>query len=87
MIQSIENRSEKVDFVILWNFLELQVNGLPFNRYTWLTTHNSFAVSGTKSPSGGMLLGPANQEDSVTSQLQVSKNEFSLSIILKIQYP
>lgn len=47
-----------------------KVNGLPFNRYTWLTTHNSFAVSGTKSPSGGMLLGPANQEDSVTSQLQ-----------------
>ncbi|KAL4582267.1 hypothetical protein LXL04_006811 [Taraxacum kok-saghyz] len=47
-----------------------KVNGLPFNRYTWLTTHNSFAVSGTKSPSGGPVLGPANQEDSVTSQLQ-----------------
>ncbi|KAI3500435.1 hypothetical protein L1887_36256 [Cichorium endivia] len=47
-----------------------KVNGLPFNRYTWLTTHNSFAVSGTKSPTGGPVLGPANQEDSVTSQLQ-----------------
>nr|GEY57209.1 PI-PLC X domain-containing protein At5g67130-like [Tanacetum cinerariifolium] len=47
-----------------------KVNGLPFNRYTWLTTHNSFAVSGTKSPTGGLLLGPANQEDDVTSQLQ-----------------
>ncbi|XP_071730940.1 PI-PLC X domain-containing protein At5g67130-like [Rutidosis leptorrhynchoides] len=47
-----------------------KVNGLPFNRYTWLTTHNSFAVSGTKSPTGSPLLGPANQEDDVTFQLQ-----------------
>lgn len=47
-----------------------KVNGLPFNRYTWLTTHNSFAVSGTKSPTGGPVLGPANQEDDITSQLQ-----------------
>ncbi|KAD4888171.1 hypothetical protein E3N88_20244 [Mikania micrantha] len=47
-----------------------KVNGLPFNRYTWLTTHNSFAVSGTKSPTGSPVLGPANQEDDVASQLQ-----------------
>ncbi|KVH92499.1 PLC-like phosphodiesterase, TIM beta/alpha-barrel domain-containing protein [Cynara cardunculus var. scolymus] len=47
-----------------------KVNGLPFNRYTWLTTHNSFAVSGTKSPTGGPVLGPANQEDDITSQLK-----------------
>nr|XP_043614504.1 PI-PLC X domain-containing protein At5g67130-like [Erigeron canadensis] len=47
-----------------------KVNGLPFNRYTWLTTHNSFAVSGTKSPSGGPVLGPANQEGDVASQLR-----------------
>ncbi|KAI7745146.1 hypothetical protein M8C21_005804 [Ambrosia artemisiifolia] len=47
-----------------------KVNGLPFNRYTWLTTHNSFAVSGTKSPTGSPVLGPANQEDDVASQLK-----------------
>ena len=43
--------------------------GLPFNRYAWLTTHNSFAVVGTKSPLGSAIISPPNQEDSVTSQL------------------
>ncbi|GJN01238.1 hypothetical protein PR202_ga18489 [Eleusine coracana subsp. coracana] len=42
---------------------------LPFNRYSWLTTHNSFAVVGTKSPIGSAIIAPPNQEDSVTSQL------------------
>ncbi|PIA46243.1 hypothetical protein AQUCO_01500037v1 [Aquilegia coerulea] len=46
-----------------------KVNGLPFNRYSWLTTHNSFALVGAKDPSGNNLLAPQNQEDSVTSQL------------------
>ncbi|KAM0008227.1 putative PLC-like phosphodiesterase, TIM beta/alpha-barrel domain superfamily [Helianthus debilis subsp. tardiflorus] len=47
-----------------------KVNGLPFNRYSWLTTHNSYALSGSKSPSGSPVLGPANQEDDVSSQLR-----------------
>ncbi|KAI3704661.1 hypothetical protein L1987_74888 [Smallanthus sonchifolius] len=47
-----------------------KVNGLPFNRYSWLTTHNSYALSGSKSPSGSPVLGPANQEDDVASQLR-----------------
>ncbi|KAI3722592.1 hypothetical protein L2E82_33632 [Cichorium intybus] len=47
-----------------------KVNGLPFNRYSWLTTHNSYALSGSKSPEGTPVLGPANQEDDVTSQLR-----------------
>ncbi|XP_071706956.1 PI-PLC X domain-containing protein At5g67130-like [Rutidosis leptorrhynchoides] len=47
-----------------------KVNGLPFNRYSWLTTHNSFALSGSKSPSGTPVLGPANQEDDVATQLR-----------------
>nr|XP_043634644.1 PI-PLC X domain-containing protein At5g67130 [Erigeron canadensis] len=47
-----------------------KVNGLPFNRYSWLTTHNSFALSGSKSPSGSPVLGPANQEDDVATQLR-----------------
>ncbi|ONM15617.1 PLC-like phosphodiesterases superfamily protein [Zea mays] len=44
--------------------------GLPFNRYSWLTTHNSFAVVGTKSPLGSAIISPPNQEDSVTDQLK-----------------
>ncbi|KAJ1273588.1 hypothetical protein BS78_06G293500 [Paspalum vaginatum] len=44
--------------------------GLPFNKYSWLTTHNSFAVVGTKSPLGSAIISPPNQEDSVTSQLR-----------------
>ncbi|KAI3739253.1 hypothetical protein L2E82_29652 [Cichorium intybus] len=46
------------------------MNGLPFNRYTWLTTHNSYALSGSKSLNGSPVHGPANQEDDVTSQLR-----------------
>ncbi|TVU16713.1 hypothetical protein EJB05_40288 [Eragrostis curvula] len=44
--------------------------GLPFNRYTWLTTHNSFAVLGTKSPIGSAIISPPNQEDAVAAQLR-----------------
>lgn len=57
-----------------------QVNGLPFNRYTWLTTHNSFALSGSKSPSGTPVLGPANQEDDVATQLRVSEIVFVVGL-------
>ncbi|KAH7374012.1 hypothetical protein KP509_17G083600 [Ceratopteris richardii] len=42
--------------------------GLPFNRYSWLTTHNSFSIVGEP-----MLTGPRftfyNQQDSITNQL------------------
>ncbi|KAL9245799.1 hypothetical protein vseg_019407 [Gypsophila vaccaria] len=48
-----------------------KVKGLPFNKYSWLTSHNSFAKSGSaKSGTGAFLLAPTNQEDTVTSQLQ-----------------
>ncbi|KAK9109251.1 hypothetical protein Sjap_017311 [Stephania japonica] len=43
--------------------------GLAFNRYSWLTTHNSFARMGAKSDTGSVILTPTNQQDSVTSQL------------------
>ncbi|KAJ7944433.1 PI-PLC X domain-containing protein [Quillaja saponaria] len=46
-----------------------KVKGLPFNRYSWLTTHNSFAVSGAKSATGSAIISPTNQEDSVATQL------------------
>ncbi|CAL9768631.1 unnamed protein product [Musa acuminata subsp. burmannicoides] len=44
-------------------------NGLPFNRYAWLTTHNSFARLGQQSRTGTPVIAPENQQDSVTSQL------------------
>jgi hypothetical protein len=47
----------------------LQGTGLPFNRYSWLTTHNSFAITGTPSATGAPIVSPPNQEDSVTGQL------------------
>ncbi|XP_016504498.1 PI-PLC X domain-containing protein At5g67130 [Nicotiana tabacum] len=47
-----------------------KVKGLPFNKYSWLTTHNSFALSGSKSATGSSILAPTNQEDSITSQLK-----------------
>ncbi|KAL6348069.1 hypothetical protein AAG906_037798 [Vitis piasezkii] len=46
-----------------------KVKGLPFNRYSWLTTHNAFAKLGAKSASGWPILTPTNQQDSITSQL------------------
>ncbi|KAL1567819.1 PI-PLC X domain-containing protein-like protein [Salvia divinorum] len=46
------------------------VKGLPFNNYTWLTTHNSFARTGSNSGTGSSLLAPTNQEDSITDQLK-----------------
>ncbi|GJN12678.1 hypothetical protein PR202_ga30976 [Eleusine coracana subsp. coracana] len=44
--------------------------GLPFNNYTWLTTHNSFALAGASSATGATLLTQTNQEDTVTAQLK-----------------
>uniref|UniRef100_A0A7N0T0A7 Phospholipase C n=1 Tax=Kalanchoe fedtschenkoi TaxID=63787 RepID=A0A7N0T0A7_KALFE len=46
-----------------------KVPGLPFNRYSWLTTHNAFAKMGEKSETGSVIVAPMNQQDSVTSQL------------------
>ncbi|XP_068659574.1 PI-PLC X domain-containing protein At5g67130-like [Aristolochia californica] len=46
-----------------------KVKGLPFNRYSWLTAHNSFAIIGQKSPLGIIPISPTNQQDSVTEQL------------------
>ncbi|KAH9311159.1 hypothetical protein KI387_026194, partial [Taxus chinensis] len=46
-----------------------KVGGLPFNRYSWLTTHNSFAILGEKSYTGTNRITFSNQEDSVTNQL------------------
>ncbi|XP_050206605.1 PI-PLC X domain-containing protein At5g67130-like [Mercurialis annua] len=47
-----------------------KVKGLAFNKYSWLTTHNSFADKNFKPQLGSVILSPTNQEDSVTSQLE-----------------
>ncbi|KAK1399049.1 PI-PLC X domain-containing protein-like [Heracleum sosnowskyi] len=41
-----------------------KVKGLPFNRYSWLTTHNSFSIARAVSDTGSIVLAPRNQEDS-----------------------
>ncbi|KAK9942066.1 hypothetical protein M0R45_007755 [Rubus argutus] len=46
-----------------------KVKTLPFNKYSWLTTHNSFAKLGDKSATGALILAPTNQQDSITEQL------------------
>ncbi|KAF3435584.1 hypothetical protein FNV43_RR22674 [Rhamnella rubrinervis] len=46
-----------------------QVKGLPFNRYSWLTTHNAFARLGQRSATGSIIVAPSNQQDSITDQL------------------
>lgn len=45
------------------------VNGLPFNKYTWLTTHNAFSIIGEQSYTGTARVTFYNQEDTVTNQL------------------
>lgn len=46
--------------------------GLPFNRYSWLTTHNSFSILNSKTMTGVPIVTAFNQQDSITAQLNVS---------------
>ncbi|KAK7400782.1 hypothetical protein VNO78_12089 [Psophocarpus tetragonolobus] len=48
----------------------LRVKDLPFNQYSWLTTHNSFAWKEANSSIGSPILAIMNQEDSITDQLR-----------------
>ncbi|XP_038723860.1 PI-PLC X domain-containing protein At5g67130 isoform X1 [Tripterygium wilfordii] len=45
------------------------IGGLPFNKYTWLVTHNSFSIVDAQPLPGVQRLTFYNQEDSVTNQL------------------
>ncbi|URE40205.1 PI-PLC X domain-containing protein [Musa troglodytarum] len=56
-------------------------NGLPFNRYAWLTTHNSFARLGQRSRTGTPVIAPENQQDSITGQL----NQPAIDVLKEIQ--
>ncbi|KAH7846773.1 hypothetical protein Vadar_017981 [Vaccinium darrowii] len=44
-------------------------DSLPFNKYAFLTTHNSYAIDGEPSHTGVPRLTFTNQEDNVTQQL------------------
>ncbi|XVF61195.1 hypothetical protein PTKIN_Ptkin08bG0110500 [Pterospermum kingtungense] len=46
-----------------------QIGGLPFNKYSWLMTHNSFSIVDAPSLTGVQRLTFYNQEDTVTNQL------------------
>ncbi|KAH7846428.1 hypothetical protein Vadar_013991 [Vaccinium darrowii] len=46
------------------------VNGLPFNKYSWLVTHNSFSIVDFPPLPGVQRLTVYNQEDTVTNQLR-----------------
>ncbi|XP_031131402.1 PI-PLC X domain-containing protein At5g67130-like [Ipomoea triloba] len=46
-----------------------KVKGLPFNRYSWLTTHSSIAKVGVKSGTGDILVTTTTQQDTITEQL------------------
>ncbi|KAI4326082.1 hypothetical protein MLD38_031430 [Melastoma candidum] len=46
------------------------IGGLPFNKYTWLVTHNSFSIVDAPPLPGVQRLTLYNQEDSVTNQLR-----------------
>ncbi|KAK9109244.1 hypothetical protein Sjap_017304 [Stephania japonica] len=45
------------------------ISGLPFNKYTWLVTHNSFSIVNAPLLNGVQRVTFYNQEDTVTNQL------------------
>ncbi|KAJ3673087.1 hypothetical protein LUZ60_006461 [Juncus effusus] len=51
------------------NPFKLVNNSLPFNKYAYLTTHNSFAIVGEPSHTGKPRVTFDNQDDSITDQL------------------
>ncbi|CAJ2635386.1 unnamed protein product [Trifolium pratense] len=46
------------------------VSGLPFNKYSWIVTHNAFSIVDSPPLPGVQRLTFYNQEDSVTNQLR-----------------
>ncbi|KAH6830315.1 PLC-like phosphodiesterases superfamily protein [Perilla frutescens var. hirtella] len=51
------------------NQFKIENNSLPFNKYAFLATHNSFAIEGSPSRTGVPRVTVTNQEDTVTHQL------------------
>lgn len=54
---------------MITNQFKLVNNSMPFNKYAYLTTHNSFAIAGEPSHTGVPRTTFTNQEDTVTQQL------------------
>ncbi|KAK8965251.1 PI-PLC X domain-containing protein [Platanthera guangdongensis] len=59
------------------------VGGLPFNKYTWLVTHNSFSILNEPSSTGVQRITFYNQEDTVTNQLRHRKVIFIISCLIQ----
>ncbi|CAH9069489.1 unnamed protein product [Cuscuta europaea] len=56
------------------------VSGLPFNKYSWLVTHNSFSIANAPLLTGGQRITFINQEDTVTNQLMNGVRGFMLDM-------
>nr|XP_024369688.1 PI-PLC X domain-containing protein At5g67130-like [Physcomitrium patens]PNR58031.1 hypothetical protein PHYPA_005026 [Physcomitrium patens] len=52
----------------------------PFNKYAWVTTHNSYAIVGEAPVLGVTIVSQKNQEDSITSQLSKGVRGLMLDI-------
>jgi hypothetical protein len=57
---------------LVLHLLSLQNNSLPFNKYAYLTTHNSYAIIGEPLHTGIPRITFDNQEDTVADQLNVA---------------
>uniref|UniRef100_A0A453JI78 PI-PLC X domain-containing protein n=1 Tax=Aegilops tauschii subsp. strangulata TaxID=200361 RepID=A0A453JI78_AEGTS len=64
------------------NPFQLVNNSLPFNKYAYLTTHNSFAIVGEPSHTGIPRITFDNQEDTVTDQLKVASVSSDKTLLL-----
>ncbi|KAL8144545.1 hypothetical protein V2J09_017577 [Rumex salicifolius] len=63
-------RTESMDTEIVGGMqFKEKNNSLPFNKYAYLATHNSFAINGEPLYSGTSRVTIINQDDSVTQQL------------------
>jgi len=64
-----------------------QNNSLPFNKYAYLTTHNSYAIVGEPSHTGIPRVTFDNQEDTVTDQLNVPSHLSTIRHVLLCIFP
>ncbi|KAH9318426.1 hypothetical protein KI387_020195, partial [Taxus chinensis] len=67
-------------FLIVSLLFLAKVNGLPYNRYSWLTTHNAFSILNEQSFTGTPRVTFYNQEDTVTNQLNNGVRGFMLDM-------
>ena len=65
-------------------YLSNQISGLPFNKYTWLVTHNAFSNVNAPQLPGVQRITFYNQEDTVTNQLRVRKISPLFNLIVLI---